>query len=95
MIPRKLIRRTVRTCWISGLGTALIAFTPALPAVAEPAAEPDTAAQAEFIEFLEYLGSWNGQEDQWEQFLSDAGETTTPEEMMVDAGSDATSANIP
>ena len=36
------------------------------------AAEPDPAQQ-EFVAFLEYLGSWDGNEEDWVQFL-DAGD---------------------
>jgi hypothetical protein len=34
------------------------------------AGQPDPSlANAEFIEFLEYLGSWEGSEEDWVQFL--------------------------
>ena len=34
------------------------------------ASQPDAVAgDAEFIEFLEYLGSWDGPEEDWVQFL--------------------------
>ena len=96
MITSKLIRRTARICGISCSAAALIALTPVFAIAGEPAVQAESPAQGEFIEFLEYLGSWDGQEDQWQQFLSDAGETTTPEELMVDAGSaGSASASIP
>jgi hypothetical protein len=97
MIPSKPFQHGGRICGISCAAAVLIAFTPVFAGAGEPTAtQPGSVSQGEFIEFLEYLGSWNGQEDQWEQFLSDAGEATTPEELMVDAGYvDAASAGIP
>lgn len=52
--------------------------------------------QAEFIEFLEYLGSWDGQEDQWQQFLGDSDELTAAEVLGAgEASAETASTNVP
>jgi hypothetical protein len=102
MIPTTTIFRHAARGAISAALATVLACASALsgadessPAAADGSA--DAPAQGEFMEFLEYLGSWNGQEDQWQQFLSDSGEPILPEALMVDADppADAASLNLP
>ena len=57
-------------------GILLAAAMLMLSSVCVPAQEQDVLppAQAEFLDMLEYLGSWDGPDDDWAQFLGDAGD---------------------
>jgi hypothetical protein len=56
-----------------GLWSALLLIAPlacrADGTVATPPHNAETATAPEFIDFLEYLGSWEGDEQDWVQFL--------------------------
>ena len=65
---------------VSTLGAWVLVVTAGLAWGLAPASEADPA-QAEFLEFLEYLGSWDGAEEEWVQFM---GETSAMEEVLTD-----------
>src|SRR5262245_64657004 len=56
------------------------------------AAEPDSTEQ-EFVAFLEYLGSWNGNEEDWVQFLDATNSDFSPDADDIPAAADATPAS--
>jgi hypothetical protein len=70
------------------IGAALACFAPSAWAD-----KPDTDS-AEFIEFLEYLGSWQGQEEDWVQFLSADEEGITVESLPDAVEPEAESAGL-
>jgi hypothetical protein len=54
-------------------------------AAAAPAASRDIEpTDAEFVEFLEYLGSWEGAEDEWMQFAAQTNETAAADAPQPD-----------
>jgi hypothetical protein len=63
-------RGLVRASGAAMLGMLIGAALTWLP-LQTSAGEPDPA-QEEFVAFLEYLGSWDGQEEEWVQFLDAA-----------------------
>ena len=75
---------------------AALALAPMLAGADAPTDESAQLPQAEFIEFLEYLGSWDGQEDQWQQFLGDSDELTAAEVLVVgEPSAETASTNVP
>jgi hypothetical protein len=80
---------------VAALAGALVLCAPALRAE-EPPPPPE-----EFMDFLEYLGSWDGKEADWTQFMSEAevpqpqGEESIEDHVVEDHGSEGMSAGIP
>ena len=58
---------------------ALLTLTPTI-LLAEDAAPPD----ADFIELLEYVGSWDGEEEDWILFLGDANDPDSPSDADIE-----------
>ena len=57
---------------------ALLALSPTIGAAEDP--DP---ADAEFIELLEYMGSWDGAEEDWVLFLGDASDPDSPTDVDI------------
>ena len=56
----------------------------------------DTGIRRELFRNVRLFGSWDGQEDQWQQFLGDSDELTAAEVLVVDEPSTETaSTNVP
>lgn len=59
---------------------ALLTLTPTILVAEDDAAPPDT----EFIELLEYVGSWDGGEEDWILFLGDASDPDSPSDVDLE-----------
>lgn len=57
---------------------ALLALSPTISG-----AQDSDPADAEFMELLEYVGSWDGKEEDWVLFLGDAGDPDSPADADV------------
>ena len=57
---------------------ALLTLSPTISSAQDP--EP---ADAEFIELLEYMGSWEGEEEDWVLFLGDANDPDAPTDVDI------------
>jgi hypothetical protein len=66
--------------WLGALAAGCLVASPLFAR----AQEPQMSAQ-EFTEFLEYLGSWDGAEEEWVQFLPD-GDVAALTQPLVEAG---------
>ena len=64
--------RSVRPA--AALAGTILALSAVCTQAQEP--EPPTPEQGEFMDFLEYLGSWNGPDDEWVSLL---GEVNDPD----------------